>query len=531
MALPATNTAWPPRPLTPILAAYNEYGAWWAGDTDQLKNIYSAGTHARYGFDTTAARRGTGLMGAAAKFRRLFWGRMATADDTTARGALHVPIAATLATASADLLYSNPPRFTAEDDSHAGTLDRLENYIEDGLHGALLEGAELGAAYSGRYHVVTHVPGLNEGRPFLDTHDPSRVFPEFSWGHLVAANIVNEIERNGGQVLRHVERHELSPDGYGIVLHGLYQGTTDNLGRLIPLIEHPATAPLAEHVNSDGQTTGTPTLGLNIGYIPNMTPQRLWRHIPEGRHLGRSDFEPVIPLMDALDEAWTSWMRDLRLGKARILASRDMLDGVGLDLEREVFTPLENVLPNRNDTALPISQVQFDIRVQEHERTVAAIVEQIVRDAGYSPSTYGEHSGDADITATEVKAREKRTLTTRAKKIRLEKPVLTRLVRKMLLIDQQANPGAGLQPDTVFGLEFEDTVHESMNERAATASLLKTASAASLQTRVEYVHPDWTAEQVEQEAARIRDDENPPLADPSTWLPVSALTSDEDDAE
>lgn len=71
-------------------------------------------------------------------------------------------------------------------------------------------------------------------------------------------------------------------------------------------------------------------------------------------------------------------------------------------------------------------------------------------------------------------------------------------------------------------------MHESTNERAATASLLKTASAASLQTRIEYVHPDWTPEQVEQEAARIRDEENPPLADPSTWLPASALTPDDE---
>ena len=46
--------------------------------------------------------------------------------------------------------------------------------------------------------------------------------------------------------------------------------------------------------------------------------------------LAARTFDQLEPLFDALDEVYASWMRDIRLGKARILAGRNSLQDNGL---------------------------------------------------------------------------------------------------------------------------------------------------------------------------------------------------------
>ena len=77
-------------------------------------------------------------------------------------------------------------------------------------------------------------------------------------------------------------------------------------------------------VDGDMISTGSP--GLAVVYVPNQRPSS-WRNDPLGQHLGRSDLAGVESLMDALDEAYSSWMRDIRLGKARLLDNTVLLPG------------------------------------------------------------------------------------------------------------------------------------------------------------------------------------------------------------
>ena len=66
---------------------------------------------------------------------------------------------------------------------------------------------------------------------------------------------------------------------------------------------------------TNGDEIETGIKRLTAVYVPNMLPNRLYR----GSFLGRSDFSGVEGLMDALDECYTSWIRDLRLGRGRII--------------------------------------------------------------------------------------------------------------------------------------------------------------------------------------------------------------------
>src|SRR5690606_30732764 len=123
-------------------------------------------------------------------------------------------------------------------------------------------------------------------------------------------------------VWRHLEHHEP-----GRITHALYQGSSDNIGRVVPLTERPETAYLAKLVDADSAIlTGIDR--LTCSFNQNM-PSRLWRKKGALAHAGRSDFAGILPLFDALDETWSSWRRDLKLGGGKILVPEAALDTAG----------------------------------------------------------------------------------------------------------------------------------------------------------------------------------------------------------
>ncbi|MFY7065988.1 phage portal protein [Nocardiopsis changdeensis] len=425
---------------------------------------------------------------------------------------IHVPIAGDIATTNAELLFGEAPTLVAEDEKTQKRLDFLMS--EGGLGAVLLEGGEVSSPYGGVYlraswdlAVADHV--------LADAIIPDCVAPEWRAGRLVAATLWKVLEeRDDGRVWRHLERHES-----GRVYHGLYEGSRDQLGRKLPLADRPETKGFK--VDADGGID-TGATGLAIVYVPNIRPNRLMRGSP----LGRSDYQGAEQLMDALDEAYSSWMRDVRLAKARLIVADSYLDTHGrgkaatFDLEREVFTELKGLQGVGDKFTDLIKEVQFDIRVDEHERTVQHLLEQIVRAAGFSAQTFGE-SGDLAITATEVQHRERRTFATRDRKIGYWRPELARFALVLLEIDKaQCKADVTPQRPTV---EWPDGVQDAPEATARTVELLTRARAASDEVKVRMVHPDWDDDQVAEEVQKIQDEN--PIVDPRT---VAGLVNGQD---
>jgi hypothetical protein len=493
MPLPTGGT-WPPTP-PPVRAAHSAWSAWYSGDPDRLSAVYGGTGSGFYGNPTAAqffrpAQYRGGLSGALARF---WWGRPTPASEDRAK--LHVPVASDLAVMSADLLFSDPPTLTADD---TATQGRLDAYAEDGLWSTLREAAEVCAALGGVFLRVAWDREVSE-RPWLSPVDADAAVPEWRWGKLAAVTFWRILVEDGDTVVRHLERHEP-----GAILHGVYVGTRDELGRRVPLTDFPETAPVAE-VLTDGDTieTGVPT--LTAVYIPNVRPNRVWRDLPAAAHLGRSDFSGIEPALDALDEAWSSWMRDLRLAKARLIVPETALESLGrgqgaaFDPDREVFTGLD-LDP---DGGGGITATQFAIRVDEHERTCHALVEQAVRGAGYSLQTFSANGDTAAITATEVAARERRSLTTRGRKIGYVAPALADALHVLLAVDRVMF-GAAVEPERPT-VEFPAAVKTDQRTVAETLNLLAQAGAVSTETKVRLAHPDWDDERVAAEVEAISD--------------------------
>ncbi|WP_258396531.1 phage portal protein [Streptomyces sp. Amel2xB2] len=455
--------------------------------------------------------------------KRRLWGRRPPGvgqRDTR----LHVPLPADIANTSAALLFSEPPTFTVKEEATQQRLDELTE--AGGIANTLLEAAEVSAALGGVFLRVTWDAQL-ASRPLLTAVHADSAVPEFRFGILRAVTFWHELPSDSATVWRHLERHEP-----GAILHGLYQGDRDRLGVRVPLTEHPDVANLAGSLDEAGDTitTGLPD-ALTAAYVPNLRPNRKHRGSP----LGRSDFAaPIHDLFDALDDTWSSWMRDIRLARARLIVPDGYLrsngpgQGAEFDQDREIWQTL-NIPPTETGSGITLSQ--FAIRVEEHSSTAEGIVRQATQSAGYSAQTFGLGDSPA-VTATEVTARERRSMITRDVKARYWSPSVADMLHVMLKLDRLL--GFSTVTDERPNIEFGDSVSEDPKTTAETLSLLAQAEAASSDTKVRVLHPDWDDDQVQAEVDRIRSEIGTAVPDPLRARPLGedvGLLDAEDDTE
>ncbi|WP_263120844.1 phage portal protein [Cellulomonas fimi] len=510
MPLPRPNIEWPPKPFDTAFRTISTWDAWYVGDTSELATKYNETPRTR-----PSQMRG-GVVGTVARF---FWGRPVPAGQDRTR--LHVPVASDLATTSADLLFSEPPRIvlpgTAQETGRTPRQTRLEQLINGPeTHASLLEAAELGAALGGTYlRIVWDTTDGGPNRPLLTAVHADGAIPTWRWGQLDSVVFWTVVRRENQMVRRHVECHER-----GRIVHALYQGTEANLGVVVPLAEDAATKWLAPLVDAESAIE-TGSTGLTAGYVPNIRPSRQWRTTPDLAPLGRSDYDGIEPLMDALDETYSSWMRDVRLAKARLLVDQNAMTpmgrgaGAAFDTDQEIFTAVPGVMGSLKDGNVAQAE-QFEIRHEEHRATAVDLLRSILRSAGYSPQTFGDDPLAVSTTATEVKARERLSERTRDKKARYWAAELSRLSRVLLDVDAHAFRGPGSGGDTPE-VRFPPKVQEDTLELAQTAQALKSAEAASIETRVRLVHPEWDGPTVNDEVERIQNETR--LADPTMLRP------------
>lgn len=484
MPLPLDNTVWPPSPYDKVQDKITEWAAWYGGLGDELAQLYGGiaggGVATKYQF----------FGGVVGRLARYFWGTPPSRGSTTSPK-LHIPMAEEIASQGSYQLFKNPPLITTGSTNHQ---TRIDEYISEGLFIQLLEAAEVACALSGVYLRVGYDTSVSE-YPIITVVHPDLAVPTFYHGHMTSCILWQILEDVGGKVVRHLECHEP-----GVIYHGVYIGTHKDIGIRQGLDTRPETEYLMD------EAPGPVKDRLDVIYVPNLKT-RIWRDKGQAANLGRSDYSSVITLMDALDEAYTSWMRDVRLGKARLMVPQNYLESEGqgkgamFDLDKDVFVTL-NVMAAQD--RMEIVPNQFAIRYAEHTATCMALMERILSGAGYSLQTFGM-TGEVAMTATESDSRERRTFDTRAAKVEVWERKINDLVQLMLAVD---NTMGNVQefvegPETEILVEFPPAVQESQQILAQVAQLLRTAEAASTETLVKLIHPDWDDERVTEEVTKI----------------------------
>lgn len=433
---------------------------------------------------------------------RLFFWKRAVKNGRPPRG-LHLPLAGEVASVSADLLFGDAFDMTTADKSAATRLDELRAMTS--MQNKLLEGAEICSALGGAYLRASWDTQVAE-EPFLTTVLPDHALPEFRYGRLAAVTFWRKVEgdEQTGVVLRHLERHEP-----GVVLHGLYRGERGLLGHAISLEASPDTAGLEPVVTLPEALARR----LAACYVPNVLPDRRRPTSPQGR----ADIEGCESFLDALDETYTSWLRDVRIGQSRIVVPSKALEptvfgggrGAGrmLDLDREVFTELE-IDPKE----MQITPVQFAIRTTEHSETALHLLERVVSEAGYSPQTFGLRIDGRAESGTALRLREARTFKTMARKQRYWAPALADACELLLALDASVfgRPVKAERPRITWPEETA-TPHEV----AGTLALLRSAEAASTEVMVRMLHADWDDDAVTAEVERIQAERGAPVPEPA----------------
>lgn len=562
------SDVFPPEPFDIAFARFRELDAWWTGNSQTLREIYSGQAAAVAPTHTVGgqAYRG-GVLGTLSK-----WWHGQPVVDGENRMRMHLPLAADLCTLSADLLFSEAPQVVfrnpnpepeqkpkaqpLDDDQDREqpeekapakwvhpAQDRLDQIIAtDEAHAELLLAGEYAAALGGAYLAVAWDADVHN-HVFPKAYAADCAIPTFRYGRLVEVKLWTEY-RDGNEVYRLVEHHKR-----GTTEFTLYRGTEKTLGKPVQIDERPETAHFAAlrtAADYDVQTgelpesvkIGTGTDRLAVTYLKNAQPVRDWRKLGALAHLGRSDLDGIQDILDKYDMTWSSLMRDLENGQGRLIADETMLDvngpgqGKSLDTYRQVFTPVQGGVGKAIDGTAPITIVQFQIRVEEHFRILDELKRAAASTIGYSESHLGLEGAQGVKTATDVNADLSDSERTRDKKAIFARSALAGWALAALEIDQAVFKGPALgdlsvAPDVVFA-----PVSQADPERMArTAQLMDAAHAASRETIVRTLHPDWDDEDIRAEVQRIQDEQKQAaLLDP-VMPPFDGDTKPDEDEE
>lgn len=553
---------WPPEPFDIAFARFAELDAWYSGDAATLAEIYTGqGTSATPTHTINGRAYRGGVLGSLSK---MFMGQPVVPNEKRMR--MHLPLAADLCTLSADLLFGEAPQvaFRRPDGapSAGSTKDpnaegqptkwshpaqaRLDQIIATGeAQAELLLGGEYAAALGGVFIAVAWDPEVSD-HVFPKVYAADCAIPEFRHGRLVGVKLWTEY-LDGNIVYRLVEEQRK-----GSISYTLHKGTAKTLGDVVPLSERPETAHyegLRSPADLEGVrpeevplpvTVGTGTNRLAVVYMPNARPVRDWRKLGQLSALGRSDLDGIQDVLDKVDMAWSSLMRDLENGQGRLIVPEDMIevsgkpgDGATVDIYRQVFTPVAGTLGKASDGNGPMTIVQFAIRVDEHLAIIEALKKEIASAIGYSPTHLGiEQVRRGDKTATEVAADLSDSERTRDKKAMYAKAALARWSLAALEIDYAVFGGEALGDLTVMpDVDFAPVSQADPEKLARTAQILDVARAASRETIVRTVHPDWDDDEVAIEVkAILAEEERRAAAEPAfaPFPPQDTLNDDED---
>ena len=442
--------------------------------------------------------------------RGMFWSRPGKAK-------VHVPIAADIAATSADLLFSEEPAFTvfdeATEDNGSPQQKRLDELVQlNGLHAKLNEAAESAAALGDIYLKLNWYPDELD-YPALTVVQGDSAYPEYILGKLQGIHFFNivRVDPDKGSIIRLYERYER-----GRIMSAAYKGDYSNLGQRLPDEALDALGIIPELI--------PPTSELLAVHIPNMRPNRRFR---DG-NLGRSDFDELRNLMDSLDETYSSWMRDIRLAKARLIVPAEYLrrkpsdmfkDGqYTYEFDEDVETLVALDIDPSQSGAAGITSSQFAIRAADHAATCMDLIRQIVSTAGYAPQSFGLDIDGQAQSGTALHIREKKSFNTRGKKQTYWKAPLESILTAMIRLDAALWPDKGSDADDEVKVTFADVMANDISTTSSALQMLNSAAAISTVMKVQMLHPDWTQKQIEEEVNRVKQENGLEVDNPDMGL-------------
>jgi A118 family predicted phage portal protein len=467
-----------------------EWATWYSGDPNELIKFYAI--NALNIFDDVSSPQS-------------FWKRI-NEESSDRDGIVHLPAAGDIASTSSDLLFSESPRIKYDENNESGK--RIKLFLENnGFNNILLEGAELSAALSGCILKLDIDPEL-EKIPLVSIIAPLQFFATFWRGRLWEVLFYRVVKTQDNGVIYRLFENRKRVNRSLVIDYQLCKGTVDKVGQEVS----PQSIKETQNMNLESVIYNNVD-GLGCVYVPNKKPNKLLIGSP----LGINDYSGCISLLDSLDFAWTSWMRDIELGMAQIFVDEELLSKSKNDITGELnylnkFNKLTKSFMKMNLTnwrmggetgVKPIEFMQFDIRVDSHQKTTQELLINIINSCGYSPQTFGLGDYGRAESGTALKIREHKSQTTREKKANYWIPEIKRLLLQMQQLDISSELSFSYDIQDDIAIEIEDSITTDSKENSEIIKNLDQAKAISNYQKVKLQHPDWDENKVLEEVENI----------------------------
>ena len=415
---------------------------------------------------------------------------------------IHVPIAADLSALSAGMIFADSPVFTCDDERTQERVDEIMQQAD--FYSVCLQAAELASAFGGVF--LKWSWNKNDGFPRITAVPADAGLPYWQGGDVVKIklwNIVREDEH--GTVYRLQE--EYTPDGH--IRSKLMRGDVTNLGTEAPMDSIEETA----GISPDAYCGADVMLAC---YVPNILPNRAAPHL----RFGRSDYEGLYGLFDALDEAYSAIQRETRLTKTMVVVPMEYLrkrDDIRHSYNSNFNTATKEtqwVFSNgkgafvaldidTTENSSPITVINPEIRAESRIAQVDDIVRRILSMAGYAPQSAGLDINGSAESGTALNVRERKSLRTSEVKKTFWWHAINDVIRSMLALDK-AVFRSGVNPDVDFSIELPGNSQPDIAQLAEVIEQLERAGAVSVETKVDMLHPDWDEARKAAETAKIR---------------------------
>jgi len=277
---------------------------------------------------------------------------------------------------------------------------------------------------------------------------------------------------------------------------------------------------------------------------PNLTPSHEFPDSP----YGASDYEGGIDSFDALDEVYSMIVQELRDNKTiryipDSMIPRDKNDPSTL-LDDDFVTNYIKVKGDPDQDGKDKIETTFiKDKTEEHLAKYRTYLTTAINNAGLSPFALGITGLESiNSSAESQQERNKVTLETRSRKLKLWVPFMEDVFTQMLIMNSwiQKNTSAVQEAfdkidlnfnNLKLNIEFNDYVQDSVEKKINTWGSAKGQNVASTYEAVRRIHPEWDEEQVNDEVNLIRFENGMSLDNPNNLPDLDKMTQSEDDNE
>lgn len=313
------------------------------------------------------------------------------------------------------------------------------------------------------------------------------------------------------------EIYTTTNDGDSCIIYKLYKREYDGKDKEVPLTSIPATASLADDMGLDANNTFTyrGLKGMLAFDKPNKSPSL---EFPDSDY-GASDYEGAIDSFDALDEAYSKIIHELRTNATKRYIPSDMIpkiDGVSMldDDFTDSYVLVEGDLDQGENGKIQFSTIAD--KTEEHLAKFRTALTTAINKAGLSPFALGITGLESiNASAPSQQERNKVTIDTRKQKLKKWKPFIENLLTqavalnswmlKYTSINQNAYKTLDLDYDnTTIKVNFGDYVVSDIETKISTWGNAKTLRVSSTKEAVKNIHPDWNDKEITDEVDLIR---------------------------